>query len=899
MDTDVTPAPATLDTSQAHWLRHDLIAWDLDPAELKNAEVVLFSSSDATLDGGLGALTAEDGVRLEPLDNQLPTDLGQQVPHLAHYQAFRLPNAERGQVSELLRQQLAVGLFRKGTLYAVTGLQLPGVLDDLYPYDGPLGITWADDVPTLRVWAPTARSVSLLLFDTASVDDTDSNDTEQAEPSERLPMTRDDDTGVWQRSGDADWRGRYYLYEVEVYAPSTQQVETNRVTDPYSLSLARNSTHSQIVDLDDPALKPDGWDTLEKPPLARPEDITIYELHVRDFSSNDDTVPEAQRGTYLAFALEDSQGVRHLARLAEAGLSHLHLLPTMDFTSVDENKQNWLRINEDLAAYPGDSPEPQRLIDEVRDQNGYNWGYDPYHYAVPEGSYATNPQGSARIVEYRNMVQRLSRLGLRLVTDVVYNHTFASGQDEESVLDKIVPGYYYRLNHDGFVETSSCCPNTATEHHMMERLMVDSLLVWAKHYKVDGFRFDLMGHHMVRNMEAVQRALGALTLEEDGVEGSSLYLYGEGWDFGEVAHGARGHNASQINISGRGIGTFNDRLRDAARGGGPFGGWLEQGFVTGLYTDANNMGDQGTPHEQHELLLAYTDRIRIGLAATLADYRFENQHGHVLRGADIRYGGAPAGYAKSPREVVNYVSKHDNETLFDAIQAKAPRALALTERVRMQNLALSLVLLAQGIPFLHAGSDLLRSKSLDRNSYNSGDWFNKLDFSYQHNNWAVGLPPAWSNEENWPLMQPLLATPGLTPQPSDILRAHDHFREMLSIRRSSPLFRLGSAAQIQRRLRFLNTGPAQLPGVIVMRLSDTGDGDVLDPNYQQIAVMINASPKTQVFNHEALIDVAFELHPVQQASSDPRLREVRVDATTGQLSVPGRTTAVFVAPRAS
>lgn len=888
MDTDVTQPRLTLKTAQAHWLSRDLFAWDLDAAELKGAEVVLLSSKDATLADNLTSLSSNDGVRLTPLGASVPDDIRKRFPHLAHHQGFRLPaDTGRSELAELLRAQLALALYRNGSIDSVTGVQIPGVLDDLYRYDGPLGVTWQGGVPTLRVWTPTARSVSLLLFDQPS-----------AEPDERLAMTQDDETGVWSLEGDARWRDRYYLFEVSVYTPSTHTVETNRVTDPYSLSLACNSTHSQIVDLNDPALKPDGWDTFEKPALARPEDITIYELHVRDFSSNDDTVPEAERGTYLAFAQGESQGVRHLHKLAEAGLTHLHLLPTADFATVNEDKTTWPNVKDDVSQYPGDSPEPQRIIGGIRDQNGYNWGYDPYHYAVPEGSYATDPQGSARILEYRKMVKRLSDIGLRLVMDVVYNHTFANAQDEQSVLDKIVPGYYYRLNHDGFVETSSCCPNTACEHHMMERLMIDSLLVWAEHYKVDGFRFDLMGHHMVRNMEAVQQALGSLSPEADGVDGSKIYLYGEGWDFGEVAHGARGHNASQINMSGQGIGTFNDRLRDAARGGGPFGGWLEQGFATGLYTDANNLGDQGTPHQQHERLLAYTDRIRIGLAATLADYRFENQHGHVLRGADIRYGGAPAGYAKSPREVVNYVSKHDNETLFDAVQAKAPRALALTERVRMQNLALSLVLLAQGIPFLHAGSDLLRSKSLDRNSYNSGDWFNKLDFSYEHNNWAVGLPPAWSNEANWPLMRPLLATPGLTPKRRDILRAHEHVCEMLSIRRSSPLFRLETADEIQRRLRFLNTGLGQVPGVIVMRLSDLGSS-VLDPQYRQLVVMVNAAPKTQVFDHEALVDAALQLHPVQQGSSDPRLREARVDSAIGQLSVPGRTTAVFVEPRTS
>ena len=189
---------------------------------------------------------------------------------------------------------------------------------------------------------------------------------------------------------------------------------------------------------------------------------------------------------------------------------------------------------------------------------------------MPEGSYSTNPDGPARIVEFREMVQALNKMGLRVVMDVVYNHTNASGQNPKSVLDRIVPGYYHRLNDSGAVETSTCCSNTASEHNMMEKLMVDSVVTWAKDYKVDGFRFDLMGHHMMSNMLKVRAALDALTLAQDGVDGKSIYMYGEGWNFGEVADNARGVNATQLNLAGTGIGTFNDRSRDAVRGIGPF-----------------------------------------------------------------------------------------------------------------------------------------------------------------------------------------------------------------------------------------------------------------------------------------------------------------------------------------
>ena len=243
----------------------------------------------------------------------------------------------------------------------------------------------------------------------------------------------------------------------------------------------------------------------------------------------------------------------------------------------------------------------------------------------------------------------------------------------------------------------------------------------------------------------------------------------------------------------------------------------EQGFVTGLYTDPNGSA-QGTEGEQLNRLLTAGDQIRVGLAGNLADYTFESATGETVSGADIPYGDAPAGYTQDPQENIVYVSAHDNETLFDAVALKAPLETPMRERVRMQNLGLSLVALSQGVPFFHAGSDLLRSKSLDRNSYNSGDWFNKLDFSYQTNNWGVGLPPGGENEDNWPLMSRLLGTLP-APTETDIRRSVRHLQDMLTIRDSSPLFRLPTAEAVQNQLSFHNTGLRQVPGVIVMHLA--------------------------------------------------------------------------------
>jgi pullulanase-type alpha-1,6-glucosidase len=681
---------------------------------------------------------------------------------------------------------------------------------------------------------------------------------------------------------------------VEVYLPATGRVEKNLVTDPYAVSLSTNSRRSQVVNLGEPRLKPAGWDGLSKPALEALEDAVIYELHVRDFSIGDESVPPALRGKFLAFTQPESHGMRHLRALAEAGLTHIHLLPAFDFVSVDDiparrQEPDWAA----LRALPPDSEAQQAAVAAIQDRDGFNWGYDPWHYGAPEGSYATEPDGPARILEFRSMVQALNRAGLRVVMDVVYNHT------AWPVLDRVAPGYYYRLNADGQVESSTCggCCNTATEHAMMEKLMLDTLHRWATAYKVDGFRFDLMGHHLRDHLAQVRGMLDGLTLEREGVDGQKILVYGEGWDFGEVAQNGRGVNACQRNLGGLGIGSFNDRLRDGARGGRPFSGLQDQGFVTGLFQAPNGVppsDEQSPATDPRAWLLHYADWIRIGLAGNLRDYALTDSEGRRVTGAELDYYGSPAGYAVSPRECVNYISAHDNETLFDALQLKLPRAMPRADRLRLYRLGLSLVLLGQGIPFFHAGDDLLRSKSLDRNSYNSGDWFNRLDFTYHTNNWGVGLPPAGDNAEHWPVMQPLLADPALKPSRDDILATAAHFREMLRVRKSSRLFRLRTAGEVEAALTFQNTGPEQIPGLIALTLSGEQLVHLASP-WERIAVIFNATPAEQAGADPAWAGGNWALHPTLADSADPVVRSARFAPGEGGFSVPAYTTAVFVA----
>lgn len=868
-----------LTRARAQWIDRATVAWRTDVSGGSRHFLAYSPKGDIHHAGG----ELRGDIRLIRLRPGTPTAAQRRrYPHLfggvEPYAALRVDPRDAGRVTEALRGQVvAVARDASGRLRAATGVQLPGVLDDVYAAaaKAPLGYTG----DRLAVWAPTARKVELALYGSA----TGTSRTVH-------PMRRDDATGVWWIPAPRSWRGRHYTFLVTVFAPAAGRIVTNEVTDPYSVSLSADSRRSRLVDLSDPALKPPGWDALAKP-RPRPA-TTIYELHVRDFSASDATVPEHLRGTFAAFT-RDGAGMRELRRLAAEGLTHVHLLPAFDFASVPERRADRTEPDCDLASLPPDSELQQECVARTAATDSYNWGYDPLHYTVPEGSYATDPDGDARIREFRAMVAALNRAGLRVVMDVVYNHTHAAGQDPRSVLDRIVPGYYHRLLEDGTVATSTCCPNTAPEHTMMGRLVVDSVVTWARQYKVDGFRFDLMGHHPKANILAVRRALDALTPARDGVDGRSIILYGEGWDFGEVAGGARFEQATQAKMAGTGIGTFNDRLRDAVRGGGPFDEDPRvQGFGSGLAGDPNDAPANGTPEQRRARLLHLQDQIKVGLAGNLRDYAFTASDGRRVTGAQIDYNGSPTGYTAAPGEAVTYVEAHDNETLYDALAFKLPQATGMADRVRMQTLSLATVLLGQGTAFVHAGGERLRSKSLDRNSYDSGDWFNRLLWDCRAGNgFGGGLPPRADNEAKWRYARPLLADPALRPGCDAIEAARDRFGELLRVRVSSPAFALGSAAEVRRRVSFPLSGtPGEIPGVITMRIDTAG----LDPRWRSITVVFNATPDEQRQRVPALDGAVVSLHPVQAASTDDVVRRAAFDPAGGVLTVPGRTVAVFV-----
>ena len=947
------PPVAGSEEQRAYWVTPTLLAWPLSllPRGM-DREVVVTDAGDPVPGSGLALrlITAPDGgaaavhgsilgadgmpapasTPLRIIGN-LPNEVLATHPHLEGYIALSATDAtgapllDDDAVTSALTGQVAIAQYvglpdptetadiGGARLDAFTGVQTAILLDHLYAdaaTRAELGVTFHDGRPSFALWAPTAQAVTLLTWETG---DPLGSVPEVPGPPRRTPAVRTAD-GRWvvgnhpDQPADADERetsgtadapiaaGCQYLWEVRVYVPSTLQVETNIVTDPYSTALTTDSTRSVAVDLADPRLSPKQWAETPAPAVRNDSARSIYELHLRDFSAADETVPPELRGTYRAFTVAGSAGVRHLAELAQAGMNTIHLLPTFDIATIPEHRGSQRSPRIPVGAHPA-SADQQAAVAEVADDDAYNWGYDPLHWGAPEGSYATegHQDGGARIVEFREMVGALHDLGLQVVLDQVYNHTAACGQDPRSVLDRVVPGYYHRLDAVGRVTSSTCCANTTTENALCERLMVNSVVRWVRWYRVDGFRFDLMGHHPRAVMERVRAALDELTMETDGVDGRSVYLYGEGWNFGEVAGNALFVQATQGQLDGTGIGAFNDRLRDAVHGGGAFDPdhRIFQGFGTGLLTQPSGL-DHRTWNEQSADLAHRTDLVRLGLAGNLKDYVMTVSDGTVRRGIDLIHNGAPAAFASHPQENVNYVDAHDNETLYDLLAYKLPQGMPVAERVRMNTVCLATVTLAQSPAFWSAGTELLRSKSLDRDSYNSGDWFNAIDFSGQFNGFGRGLPPASRNESSWAIQGPLLQDDWLRPSPEEIAAARSQALDLLRLRASTPLFSLGSTRLIQDKLTFPGAGFGAPAGVIVMLIDDTRGGHDVDPELDAVLVVINASGQTLTQPLPELVGRDFRLSPIQAEGADEVVRRTGFDRASGTISVPARTVAVLV-----
>ncbi|HEX2689998.1 MAG TPA: alpha-1,6-glucosidase domain-containing protein [Kofleriaceae bacterium] len=870
------PNTKSTSTSDAHavWLSRSLLRW---PRVDTAGAFRLYHAATGQIVARPGAPVAgaDGALPLAVFTGDLPAPIAQRFQFVSA--GVTLALADEAALDAVIASQLVVVQEdASGNVLGATTAQLAGLLDDRFAAAAAvpdLGASPGHGRTAWKVWAPTAQHVTLCTYAPHG---------SAAELS--VPMTRDAATGVWSQTLPGDHTGQYYRYAVEVFVRGVGVVH-NLVTDPYSISLDANSQHSYIADLEAPSLKPPGWDHQAIPrTVQQQEDMTIYELHVRDFSANDATVPATHRGKFLAFTDRASAGMQHLRGLAHAGLTDVHLLPVFDLATVPE-------LGCVTPAIPNagpDSEAQQAAIGLVRDQDCFNWGYDPYHYTAPEGSFATDPtDGASRIREMRAMVLALHQAGLRVGMDVVYNHTTASGQSDRAVLDRIVPGYYHRLDASGNVETSTCCQNTAAENLMMGKLMIESVVTWATQYKIDSFRFDLMSFHPRTTMEQLKAAVDAAT-------GRSIFLLGEGWNFGEVANSARFVQASQLSLGGSGIATFSDRARDFVRGGGPFDGGQSlvqnQGFINGLYYDDNGSGGGKTRGD----LMRAADIVKVGLAGSIRDYRLVTSSDQTLALSQLDYNGQPAGYVSDPQEVVNYVENHDNQTLFDNNAYKLPLSTSTEDRARVQLLGAALDAFSQGIAYFHAGVDTLRSKSMDQNSFNSGDWFNRLDWSYQDNNFGAGAPQQGDNGGNWPIIKPLLANPAIRPTPADIRWTRDAFRDLLEIRASEPLLHLRTAADIQQRLVFYNTGSQQEPTVIAGHLDGRGYPQA---GADDLLYLVNVDKVAHTLTIDAEKQKPYHLHPVQRrfdAADHRPATGARYDRSTGAFTVPPRTAVVFV-----
>jgi pullulanase len=533
--------------------------------------------------------------------------------------------------------------------------------EDAFYYEGEdLGAIWFKDKTTFRVWAPTATQVMLNLYGAGVGNNL----------IESMPMAQDV-KGTWYTQKSGDLNGTYYTYSVSVDGVTEEAV------DPYAKAVGVNGERGMILDLT--TTNPAGFTEETKPELINATDSIIYELHIRDFSS-DKSSGMGNKGKYLAFTeigttspTGEKTGMDHLVEL---GITHVHLLPSFDFASIDETK----------------------LINKQ-----FNWGYDPENYNAPEGSYSTDPQhGEVRIKEYKQMVQALHENGIRVIMDVVYNHTATS---VDSNFNKIVPGYYYRMNDDDqFSNASGCGNETASERAMMRKFMVDSVVYWATEYHVDGFRFDLMGIHDIKTMNEIRKALNEVD--------PTILVYGEGWTGGAstLSESERALKANMISVD-TGIAAFSDDIRDAIKGS-VFEA-LEQGFVTGK--------------------TGMEESIKFGVVASI-------EHKQVDY-SKLNYSKTP--WATQPTQTITYASAHDNLTLWDKITTSNPTDTE-ADRIKMNLLSSAIVLTSQGTPFFQAGEEFLRSKPMnetgtvfDENSYKSSDVINSLKWDRKSTNAEV------------------------------------------------------------------------------------------------------------------------------------------------------------------
>lgn len=591
---------------------------------------------------------------------------------------------------------------------------------DKYPsyYGSDLELVYTPEQSVFTLWAPSADRVRLNLYASG----------EGGDPEEQAEMEKAG-YGTWRIHIDRDLKGSFYTFQIEKNGKWL-----NETPGIWAKAVGINGNRAAVIDWNE--TNPDGWESDRSPELKMYSDIILYELHHRDFSIAPDSGIE-NKGKFLALTETgtktpegEATGLDHLKEL---GVTHIHILPSFDFATVDETKL---------------------------DENHYNWGYDPKNYNVPDGSYSTDPANPVvRIREFKEMVKSLHQNGFRIVLDVVYNHTAST---DHSNFDLTVPGYFYRQNAGGSYSNASGCGNeTASEREMVRHYIIESVKFWAREYHIDGFRFDLMGIHDIETMNHLRSEL----LEID----PTIFVYGEGWVAADsplpFEQRAVKENVGQM----EGIGVFNDEFRDGLKG---------------------STFDEQEPGYASGNINGHFEPVKYGIVGG-------TDHPQVDYGG-LLYCNAP--YAGAPSQMINFVSCHDGYTLVDKLKLSVQGDHAADELIPIDKLVHTVLLTAQGIPFIRSGEEIMQDKQGEPNSYKSPDSINRIDWSLKAKNREV----------------------------------FDFIRGLIALRKAHPAFRIPTVEGLQQWLRFMDTGDS---GVIAYTLGEYANND----EWKEILVAYNGN----------------------------------------------------------
>lgn len=611
-----------------------------------------------------------------------------------------------------------------------------------YPFYGgsDLGVTYTKMQTSIRVWAPSANEIELLIYKQST-----------GGSAIRIDHFEKAESGTWHIKIQGDLNGYYYTIRV-----NDNLGWLNETPGIDARAVGINGHRGLIFDPEQ--TNPEGWGNDQRIPCEHATDAIIYELHVRDFSISPSSGIK-NKGKYIAFTESGTispEGLKTgIDHLKELGVTHVHLLPVNDFFTVDEH---------------------------LPDKN-YNWGYDPQNFNAPEGSYSTNPNTTSRILELKKLVQALHQAGIGIIFDVVYNHTYHT---RRSYFNQTVPGYYYRQRSNGTFSNASGCGNEmASERGMVRKFIVDSLIYWGKEFHADGFRFDLMGIYDLETMNQIRAQMDLIS--------PSILLYGEGWtaDRSPLSETWR---AVKTNVSRLyRIGVFNDDFRNGIKG--------------------NSFDSQSTGFVSGRTLIE--ENIKFGIAGACF-------HPQIVYGY-VEHSKSP--WATEPWQCINYASCHDNYSLFDKLKLSCPEA-SEKELNHMIMLAGALVLTSQGIPFLHAGVEMARSKQGDHNSYKSPDSVNQID---------------WGRKAKY-------------------LEVFRYYQQLIRLRKEHPAFRMTNADQIRKHLRFSFDYQT---GVVSYMLVDHANGDtwksilvVFNGNRNPVKFRVPEASKWRVVAKDAKIDLS-------------------------------------------